>query len=107
MEKLGLSYKNAQDLNFIIDTKLRARQPRFKRALVEITGESFELYFRDILECICALYGDLAFARYLVFAPEQHFSSSSSGNQLYHDMYTEKWWWATQVCQIYSLTQIS
>ena len=95
-EKLGLSYSSSEDLNRIIDTRLHGRAPRFKRAKVEMAGESFDLYFRDILECVRALYGNPEFARYLVFQPEKVYSEAT-GERLYHDMYTGKWWWTTQV----------
>ncbi|GJF00687.1 hypothetical protein PsYK624_169850 [Phanerochaete sordida] len=94
-EKLGLSYSNANELNRIIDTRLHGRAPRFKRAKVEMAGESFDLYFRDILECVRALYGNPDFARYLVFQPEKVYSEANN-ERLYHDMYTGTWWWATQ-----------
>ena len=71
-----------------------------------MAGESFELYFCDILKCIRALYKNPAFVRYLVFTPEQHFSTTSPGNQLYHDMHTGKWWWATQVYEHYMFARI-
>ena len=95
-EKLGLSYSSSEDLNRIIDTRLHGRAPRFKRAKVEMAGESFDLYFRDILECVRALYGNPEFARYLVFQPEKVYSEAT-GERLYHDMYTGKWWWSVQV----------
>ena len=61
-----------------------------------MAGESFDFYFRDVLECVRALYGDPEFARYLVFTPEQHFSDEACQDRLYHDMYTGRWWWAMQ-----------
>ena len=61
-----------------------------------MAGESFDLYFRDILECVRALYGNPEFARYLVFEPEKVYSQGNH-KRLYHDMYTGTWWWATQV----------
>lgn len=63
-----------------------------------VEGETFEVYYRDVLECIRSLYGDETFAPYLVFAPERHYSDNTRTNRLYHDVYTGKWWWTTQVC---------
>ncbi|KAH7906613.1 hypothetical protein BJ138DRAFT_969756, partial [Hygrophoropsis aurantiaca] len=54
-EQLGLSYKDSRQLNQIIDKKLPARRPQFQREEIEIAGESFDVYFRDILECVKAL----------------------------------------------------
>lgn len=62
-----------------------------------MAGETFELYSRNILDCIKALYGDAEFARYLVFAPERHYMDADKTMRLYHDMHTGKWWWEVQV----------
>lgn len=63
-----------------------------------VKGESFDVYFRDIIECVKALFVDEAFAPYLKFVPEKHYKDSSEDSeQLYHDMHTGTWWWSTQV----------
>ncbi|THV04071.1 hypothetical protein K435DRAFT_650090 [Dendrothele bispora CBS 962.96] len=94
-DKLGLSYQNANELNKIIDIHLPNR-PQFQRQEVVVQGQVFEVYFRDILQCVRALYGDADFAPYLKFAPERHFKDPSCTEQLYHDMHTGQWWWSTQ-----------
>ncbi|THU80172.1 hypothetical protein K435DRAFT_823723 [Dendrothele bispora CBS 962.96] len=94
-EKLGLSYNSVNQLNTIIDNNLPSR-PRFKRHEVVVQGEVFEMYFRDIMECVKALYNEPEFAPYLKFAPEQHFENDSCEEQLFHDMHTGRWWWSTQ-----------
>lgn len=58
---------------------------------------SFDVYFRDVLQCIKSLYGDPEFAPYLIFAPEKHYLDEEGGTRLYHDLHTGRWWWATQV----------
>ncbi|KIY47966.1 hypothetical protein FISHEDRAFT_44259 [Fistulina hepatica ATCC 64428] len=95
-EKLNLSFKTIDQLNKIIDGQIPPERPKFERTTVHVGGETFEVYFRDILECIKALYGDMSFAPYLQFAPEKHYSDSSKKQHMYHDMYTGKWWWSTQ-----------
>lgn len=70
----------------------------FKRKEVMIKGEMFEVYFRDVIECIRSLFGNESFARYLKFVPEKHYTSEREDEQLFHDMYTGQWWWSTQVC---------
>ncbi|KAJ3713720.1 hypothetical protein DFJ43DRAFT_1134924 [Lentinula guzmanii] len=95
-EKLGLSYRNAKELNAMIDKKLPAGRPQFQRQEVIVQGEVFEVYFRHVLECIKDLFGDAEFAEYLKFAPERHFENDKCDEQLYHDMHTGKWWWLTQ-----------
>ncbi len=62
-----------------------------------MAGEAFDMYFRDIIECIRALFSDPEFAPYLVFAPERHYADENKTERLYHDMNTGKWWWSTQV----------
>ena len=55
------------------------------------------MYFRDVLECVQALYGDPELAPILVFAPEHHYTDADKTDHLFHDMHTGKWWWETQV----------
>ena len=99
-EALGLSYKSANQLNKLIDTQLPG-QPKFTQKEIVMGGEVFDVYFQDIIKCIRSLYGDPNFAPYLVFAPERHYADKDKTIQLFHDMLTGKWWWATQVCHIY------
>ncbi|KAG1865320.1 hypothetical protein F4604DRAFT_1586176 [Suillus subluteus] len=94
-EHLGLSYKNSRELNDIIDKQLPGR-PTFRREQIIVAGEAFDIYHRDVLECIKALYGDPDFADYLVFAPERHYTDDDETVRLYSDMHTGKWWWNTQ-----------
>lgn len=96
-ENLGLTFKTAAELNKVIDTQLPSGRPRFRREEIVVGGEAFDVYFRDILECIRALYGDPEFAPYLKFVPERHYTDENRTVRLYHDMHTGKWWWDTQV----------
>lgn len=106
-EALGLSYRNSAQLNKIIDTKLPAQRPSFTREEVVVAGEVFDLFKRPLLECIRALYGAPQHAQYLCVAPERHYSDADKTNCLYHDMYTGKWWWATQVRDCFALSSKS
>lgn len=92
-----LSYKNPRELNRIINKLLPATRPPFQRAEVTVEGETVDVYFRNVLACVRALYSDESFAPYLVFAPERHYTNNDRTNRLYHDVYTGKWWWTTQV----------
>ncbi|KAJ7897902.1 hypothetical protein B0H14DRAFT_3581502 [Mycena olivaceomarginata] len=94
-QMLGLSYQNSVELNSIIDGKLPGR-PKFTRSEVVVAGEVFELYSRDIIECIKALFGDTEFAPYLLVVPERHYADKDQTIRLYHNMHTGKWWWSTQ-----------
>ncbi|KAG1873158.1 hypothetical protein F4604DRAFT_1654403 [Suillus subluteus] len=94
-EMIGLSFKNAHELNKIIDHKLPGR-PKFKREQIIIANEAFDVYYRDIIECIKALFSDPNFADFLVFAPERHYADEDETVHLYHEMHTGKWWWNSQ-----------
>ncbi|KAH9021901.1 hypothetical protein EDB85DRAFT_2075518 [Lactarius pseudohatsudake] len=95
VDKLGLSFKNSMELNRVIDTQLPGR-PSFKRMGVELGGEVFDVYFRDIMDCVWALYSDPEFSPYLVYAPECHYVDEKCDLRMYHDMHTGEWWWSTQ-----------
>ena len=62
-----------------------------------IGSEVCEVYFRDVIPCIRALFGDPKFAPYLAFVPEKHYTSEDEDICMYHDMHTGRWWWSTQV----------
>ncbi|KAL7282534.1 hypothetical protein ACG7TL_004005 [Trametes sanguinea] len=94
-EALKLSFKTTNELNKIIDTGLPGR-PRFRREEIVVADEAFDVYFRDIIECIRALFGDAEFVQHLVFAPERHYADKDKTVRLYYDMHTCKWWWVTQ-----------
>ncbi|KAJ7100980.1 hypothetical protein B0H15DRAFT_770315 [Mycena belliarum] len=93
---LGLSYGNSVQLNQIIDNKLPGR-PKFERSEVVVAGEAFDLYSRNIIDCVRALFGDTDFAPYLFVVPERHYADKDRTIRLYHNMHTAKWWWSTQV----------
>ena len=95
-ERLQLSFKNTQELNKLIDNHLPGRPP-FQCHKIMVDEEVVEVYFCDILACICALFGDPDLAPYLVFAPEKHYADKEKQEHMYHDMHTGKWWWSMQV----------
>jgi len=95
-EKLGLSFKNTNELNEIIDKELPGR-PRFQRHELLVGDEVCEVFFRDVIACIRALFADPDFAPYLVFRPEKHYVDEEKTERMFHDMHTGKWWWCTQV----------
>src|SRR5882757_4207273 len=85
-EKLGLSYKNSNELNKIVDSL--PTRPKFNRSEITIGGETLDVYHRDIVECIRALYGDAEFAPHLVFKLERHYVDQDRITQIYSDMHT-------------------
>ncbi|THH20201.1 hypothetical protein EW146_g1111 [Bondarzewia mesenterica] len=94
-ERLGLSYKTSKELNAIIDEKLPSR-PQFKRQTIVVDGVPFDVYFRNIIQCIQALYGDPEFAPFLANAPIRVFTDEDKSNRIYHDVHTGNWWWEIQ-----------
>ncbi|KAI0334245.1 hypothetical protein GY45DRAFT_1243251 [Cubamyces sp. BRFM 1775] len=94
-QKLSLSYKDSRTLNAIID-KLPSGRPAFQRHEIDVAGQMFEVYFRDVVACIRSLFGDPEFAPLLLLVPERHYTDESRSVRVYFDMNTGKWWWATQ-----------
>ncbi|KAJ6553786.1 hypothetical protein DFH09DRAFT_924695 [Mycena vulgaris] len=94
-DALGLSYGTSVQLNSIIDDNLPGR-PKFTRSEIVVGGEVFDLYSRNIIECVRALFGDTDVAPYLFVAPERHYADKDQTIRLYHNMHTAKWWWSTQ-----------
>ena len=80
----------------MIDSLPSARPP-FIREEIVVANITLQVYFRDVLKCIQALFGSATFACYLIFLPERHYKDADRTMRLYHDMHTGKWWWAVQV----------
>lgn len=94
-EKLGLLYKTTNELNKIVDA-LPSR-PKFTRSEICVGDKVLEVYHRNIIDCILALFGDPEFAPHIVFTPERHYADEDKTIRMYSDMHTGKWWWCTQV----------
>ncbi|KAI0040188.1 hypothetical protein FA95DRAFT_1585098 [Auriscalpium vulgare] len=103
-DRLQLSFNSSKALNKIIDTSLPSI-PEFKCEDIVIDGESYELYYRDIMQCVRHLYGNPEFLSTMAFAPECHFTddtaepadgAASSRSRIYGQMHTGKWWWHLQ-----------
>ena len=71
----------------MIDKHLPGRLP-FQRKEMLVGDEVCKLYFRDIIQCIHALFGDQDFAPYLIMAPERHYTDDDKEERMYHDMHT-------------------
>ncbi|KAI0027336.1 hypothetical protein K488DRAFT_61896 [Vararia minispora EC-137] len=93
--RLDLSFKNAKELNTIIDKHLPKR-PKFQLHKIVIGNETFELYMRDIIPCIRSLFGDPELSKHLLLAPERHYSDADRTLRIYCEMNTGKWWWSAQ-----------
>jgi hypothetical protein len=99
-ERLSLSFKNANELNAIVDHELPTGRPKFKQEQIIVAGEAFDVYYCDVIECVKSLYSDPNFTRYLAFVPEHHYADEDETVCLFHDMHTGTWWWDTQVHSI-------
>lgn len=75
-----------------------ARRPPFIHREIRVGEESYDVYYRDILACIRALFSNPEFAQDLIVKPERHYADEDQTIRLYHDMHTGQWWWAKQVC---------
>ncbi|KAK7060730.1 hypothetical protein VNI00_000462 [Paramarasmius palmivorus] len=95
-ERLGLSFATSNQLNDLVDS-LPGGRPKFHRQELVIYGQVVEFFYRDIQDCIKALWADPDFTPFLVFVPEKHFRDATRTIRLYHDMHTGDWWWDTQV----------
>ncbi|KAJ7832325.1 hypothetical protein B0H14DRAFT_3871967 [Mycena olivaceomarginata] len=94
--KLRSKGKRCVALLLLLHPTLPGR-PKFTRSEVVVGGEAFELYSRNIIECVRALFGDTDFAPYLFVVPERHYADQDKTIRLYHNTHTGKWWWSTQV----------
>ncbi|KAF7308147.1 hypothetical protein HMN09_00662400 [Mycena chlorophos] len=95
-DALQLSFRTSRELNQIIDENLPSGRPIFERHEIVVGGEAFDVFFRPVLSCIKALFGDPDFADELVVAPERHYADADMTDRMYYDMHTGKWWWGTQ-----------
>lgn len=75
--------------------------PRFERHEFLVGGEVCEVFYRDVIACIRALFGDPDFMPYLVFRPEKHYTDEDKTERMFHDMHTGRWWWSTQVGELW------
>ncbi|KAI1797995.1 hypothetical protein LXA43DRAFT_875754 [Ganoderma leucocontextum] len=96
VEMLGLSFHTSRELNVIIDNHLSSGRPRFIRRELKVAGEIFEVFYRDVIQCIRTLYGDPEFTGILAFTPERHYTDPDHTVRVYFDMHTGRWWWETQ-----------
>lgn len=97
VDTLGFQFRTNRAMNKIVDTLPNGR-PSFTRQEIKLNGLNINVYFRNIIECIRALFGNPDFAQYLVFLPEKHYLEGTDGKRIriYHDMHTGNWWFTVQ-----------
>lgn len=64
--------------------------------------DTLELWWRDPVECVCALMGNPAFQGSMVYAPEKVYTNGKCDTAIIDDAWTASWWWDTQVRLILS-----
>lgn len=89
---LGLSYKNSRKLDQLINEQIPASLPCFQQHEILVANEAFEVWARNILECIKALYNDPEFAPLLLLVPKRHYTNADKTVRMYFDMHTGNWW---------------
>lgn len=60
-------------------------------------SETFEIWYRDPIECIQELIGNPAFAEHLAYAPHRVYRDEYGQERHIDDMWTADWWWEIQV----------
>ncbi|KAI1784380.1 hypothetical protein LXA43DRAFT_976721 [Ganoderma leucocontextum] len=96
VELLGLSFKNTHELDAIVNKELTSGRPCFIRREIKVAGELFKVFYRNVIQCVHALFGDPEFAGILIFTPERHYTDADHTVHVYFDMHTGRWWWDTQ-----------
>ncbi|KAJ7134203.1 hypothetical protein C8R44DRAFT_729689 [Mycena epipterygia] len=77
-DELGISYGTSAQLNKVMDKDLPGR-PQFMRSEVIVGGESLDMYSRDIIACVRALFGDTDFAPYLFVSTQKAVEENNPG----------------------------
>ena len=77
VKHLGLSFKNAVELNKLIDQDLLGH-PAFEQHEVMVGTEVCDVYFHDVIACVKVLFADPDLAQYLVTVLEKHFTYGSN-----------------------------
>ena len=100
IEKLGLSFKDARSLNQKLDHSL-PQGPEWSRREIKLTFSSGEhteeLFHRNIMQCIEALYANPMFAGSMHHSPERLYADLKKESRILRGMHTGDWWWETQV----------
>ncbi|THU96684.1 hypothetical protein K435DRAFT_558344, partial [Dendrothele bispora CBS 962.96] len=78
-DRLGLGFHNARTMLQTVDSipercgEWKIKRIRFRDRVSQGTEESFNIYHRDPIKAIQALWGDPAFADHLVYKPSKMF----------------------------------
>ena len=95
-EQLNVSYMGSSGLDKKIDM-LPTFCPKFHQEKLAVEGETFKLFYRDVLGCIAEIYSRHALMLHLKFVPERHYVDADMTTRIYGNVFTGKWWWEVQV----------
>lgn len=56
---------------------------------VDFGGRTYDIFFRNIISCLKAIWSDPELSPYLILAPERHYADKDKTIRLYFDMHTE------------------
>ncbi|KZV91631.1 hypothetical protein EXIGLDRAFT_769682 [Exidia glandulosa HHB12029] len=97
----GLRVENARQLNQKIDQLPGYGAWQQRTISIQAEGstqlQSHEVFYRDPMDCLRALWADPAFQAELMVSPEMRWFSKSRTIRMYLDMNTGDWWNAKQV----------
>ncbi|KZT36497.1 hypothetical protein SISSUDRAFT_989170, partial [Sistotremastrum suecicum HHB10207 ss-3] len=105
VQGLNLSFDSARTLLKTVDALPSG--PEWQTFDVQVKGdklgekstplvESYELYYRNILECVQDILGDPTLKEHMQFSPTKIWSDTTKTNRFYSEMWTGNWWWETQ-----------
>ncbi|KZV81834.1 hypothetical protein EXIGLDRAFT_627889, partial [Exidia glandulosa HHB12029] len=66
--------------------------------MVSVNGseQQHEVFYRNPIECLRALWADPAFSKHMSFAPEKRYANASQRVRLFTEMNTADFWWEIQ-----------
>jgi hypothetical protein len=93
---LRLSFETAGELNEIIDEQLPWPM-EWKRTTIGLQNQSFEIFYREPLDCVRKLFSNPIFKEYMSYRPEKLYCDATKEDRQYNEFNSGDWWWETQV----------
>jgi len=92
----GRSFRSAYTLRQYLNILNRFREYLvWAEASIDDARHATTFYYRNIVDCVRDLIGQVAYSSDMVYAPIREYDSS--GEPLYSEMHTADWWWDMQV----------
>ncbi|KZV79162.1 hypothetical protein EXIGLDRAFT_782730 [Exidia glandulosa HHB12029] len=96
LDSTANTFKNARELNQIIDQLPGNGSWKCSVISVDDSAVKHEVFHRDPVECLRALWCDPEFKDFMSYAPEKRFTDATCSSRLFTDLKTADWWWETQ-----------